>query len=53
MDMRGRVVAEYRRSKPSGVSQFDFPIYKLARGKYAVVAYDGQTRLASKELIKL
>lgn len=53
IDMRGRTVLQFARSKPTGAADFDLPIYRIAKGKYVVAVYNGTQLLASKELIKL
>ena len=53
VDMKGRSVLQFERSKANGVADFDLPVYRLAKGKYIVVVYNGERLVASKELIKL
>ena len=53
IDMKGRMVSKFNKSKAAGVANFDLPISHLAKGKYVVSVYDGSQLLASKELIKL
>jgi serine protease AprX len=53
LDMKGRLVLKFNRSKPAGVANFDLPISRLAKGKYIVSVYEGSQLIASKELIKL
>jgi len=53
LDMRGRTVLQFVRSKTTGTSDFDLPISRLAKGKYIVSVYDAAQLMASKELLKL
>ena len=53
IDMKGRIVSKFNKSKPAGVANFDLLISRLAKGKYVVSVYDGNQLIASKELIKL
>ncbi|TMI77858.1 MAG: T9SS type A sorting domain-containing protein, partial [Bacteroidetes bacterium] len=53
LDMRGRTVLQFARSKTTGTSDFDLPINRIAKGKYIVVVYNAAQLLASKELMKL
>jgi hypothetical protein len=53
LDMSGRSVLQFARSKTTGTSNFDLPISRLARGKYIVAIYNASQLLASKELLKL
>ena len=53
LDMEGRIVLRFERSKATGLADFDLPIYRLARGKYVVAVYNRSQLIASKELIKL
>jgi len=53
IDMKGRLVSRFNKSKPAGPANFDLTISKLAKGKYIVSVYDGVQLMASKELIKL
>jgi serine protease AprX len=53
LDMRGRTVLQFVRSKTTGTSDFDLPIGRLAKGKYIVSVYDATQLMASKELLKL
>jgi hypothetical protein len=53
LDLRGRTVLQYVRSKAPGTSDFDLPISRLAKGKYIVSVYNATQLIASKELLKL
>ena len=53
IDMKGRMVSRFNKSKPAGVANFDLSISQLAKGKYIVSVYDGNQLIASKELIRL
>ena len=53
VDVKGRVVAQYKKTKPAGVFSFELPVYNLANGKYVAVFYNGISKLTSKEFIKL
>ena len=53
VDMKGRSVLQFERSKTNGIANFDLPVYRLAKGKYIVTVYNGQYLIASKELIRL
>jgi serine protease AprX len=53
VDMRGRTVLQFARSKTTGASDFDLPISRLAKGKYIVSVYNSMQLLASKDLLKL
>lgn len=53
LDMKGRMVMHFERSKTTGTANFDLPIYRLARGKYIIVVYNDQQLIASKEMVKL
>jgi len=53
LDMRGRIVLQFVRSKSTGTSDFDLPISRLAKGKYIVSVYNATQLIASKELLKL
>jgi serine protease AprX len=53
LDMRGSIVLQFVRSKTTGVSDFDLPINRLAKGKYIVSVYNVTELIASKELLKL
>jgi len=52
-DMLGQRVFQFSGSKPAGTSRFDFPIGRLAKGKYVVAVYDGKKLLTSKGFVKL
>ncbi|HET9826846.1 MAG TPA: T9SS type A sorting domain-containing protein, partial [Chitinophagaceae bacterium] len=53
LDMTGRRVSLFARSKSSGRTDFNLPISALAKGKYIVAVYNATQLLASTELIKL
>jgi hypothetical protein len=53
VDMKGSSVLQFVRSKGSGAANFDLPVYRLSKGKYTIVLYDGEHFFASKEFIKL
>jgi hypothetical protein len=53
VDMKGRLVSRFNKSKPAGSILFNLPIPRLAKGKYIVTVYDGSKILGSKELIRL
>ena len=53
LDIRGRTVLQFIRSKTTGTSDFDLPISRLAKGKYIVAVYNAWQLIASKEFLKL
>lgn len=53
VDMKGRTIAQFSRSKSTGIADFDLPVRRLPAGKYIVSVYNGSSLIASKELIKL
>lgn len=52
-DAKGSLVSVVRKTKTSGTASFTIPTYHLARGKYFVSIYNGEKRIATKELLKL
>jgi serine protease AprX len=53
IDMKGRVMQVFQRSKGTGVITFPLPLSRLAKGQYTLAVYNGQKILATRELIKL
>lgn len=52
-DGKGSTVLTKETTKPSGTSTFDFPLSTLQRGKYYLLVYNGEKRLATREFMKL
>jgi hypothetical protein len=50
---KGELVAVLHTSKLSGAALFDIPIQHLPKAKYYVSVYNGDTRLGTRELIRL
>jgi hypothetical protein len=48
----GQMMAHYRKSKPSGLSTFEFPIDNLPAGKYYITVSSGKRIIETQELIK-
>ncbi len=52
-DAKGQMVSEQKTAKPAGIAFIPLPVHQLPSGKYYVVIYDGNKKLAAEELIKL
>jgi hypothetical protein len=50
---KGELVSVLHTSKQSGTALIDIPIQLLAKAKYYVSVYNGDTRIGTKELVKL
>jgi len=50
---KGQLVAETVKDKLPGTALFEIPTAYLAAGKYFVTIYNGQQRMATKELLRL
>ena len=48
----GQMITYFKRSKPAGLSTFDFPIDNLPAGKYYITVSSGKRILETHELIK-
>lgn len=53
VDMKGRLMTQFRKTKGSGAQNYTLPISRLAKGNYVIAVYDGKNLLASKEFVKL
>jgi len=52
-DMNGRLVIRMQKSKAAGLSAFDLPIGKLAKGKYIIKVFNNSKAIGTAEMIKL
>ena len=52
-DMKGRLILQLERSKPSGKIIIDLPVTKLAKGKYIIRVNNGRKNIGKTGLLKL
>lgn len=52
-DIDGRLVYQQKNSKSAGKAIFSIPALKLIRGKYTVVVYNSQSKMAAINILKL
>jgi hypothetical protein len=49
----GQMVIERHTSKPAGLSIIEIPVFHLAAGKYFVSLYESNTRIVTRQLVRL
>jgi hypothetical protein len=52
-DMKGRLVMQFHRSKPTGKAIFEIPVDRLAKGKYIIRVNNGRKTIGKTSLLKL
>ncbi len=52
-DMKGRLIMQLRRSKPTGKAVFEIPVDRLAKGKYIIRVNNGRKSIGKTSLLKL